>query len=187
MFGVHGRLLRLRAAIAASLARIVRAANPCTPQSPTPARSQPAAEPTKAKFTSTAISNGRVASRGPQDGSLTLADAARTPHIGHGGPTRGKILEGSFIAETFRAHSTNFFRQEKSFQDLLWPAHRYSGTGHTRITLVTLAPDSPARDLLRQPGEARRHVGRAMLCCSANGTQLTVATCKNTANQHWTL
>jgi len=26
-----------------------------------------------------------------------------------------------------------------------------------------------------------------MLCCSANGTQLTVATCKNTANQHWTL
>jgi hypothetical protein len=72
-----------------------------------------------------------------------------------------KILEGSFIAETFRAHSTNFFRQEKSFQDLLWPAHRYSGTGHTRITLVTLAPDSPARDLLRQPGEARRQPGEA--------------------------
>src|ERR1700722_12204616 len=157
MFGVHGRLLRLRAAIAASLARIVRAANPCTPQSPTPARSQPAAESTKAEFTSTAISNGRVASRGPQDGSRTLADAARTPHIGYGGPTRGKILEVSFIAETFRAHSTNFLRQEKSFQDLLWPVHRHSGTGHTRITLVTLAPDSPARDLPRQPGEAGGH------------------------------
>jgi hypothetical protein len=30
-----------------------------------------------------------------------------------------KILKEIISAKTFRAHSTNFFRQEKSFQDLL--------------------------------------------------------------------
>jgi hypothetical protein len=55
------------------------------------------------------------------------------------------ITETIFLAETFYAHSVISFRQEKSFQDLFWPAMRQrvrQSQAASQVTELTASPHS---------------------------------------------
>jgi ricin-type beta-trefoil lectin protein len=203
MFGVHGRLLRLRAAIAAILARIVRTANPWTPQSPT-----------------SASSAGRLAHearlgpapRRPGDvllfvGSLEVTITASPNQTVDGNWSMGCSLGfssgGSGGSFTATAPATRTLKLPFAHPDscdvsaaggLLNGVNDAGNAGNGgKVILYTCTRAENDRWTHRSNGEYVLESQGGKLCLTdpgqstRNGTQLTVATCKNTTNQHWTL